>query len=251
MKLKRKIKSFLLARSGIVSHEHTPHYPITSTSTSTSTSTTITTTCTTLVTSDNSSITVAASAAKMPRDYPSESKSMVDLNSPTSSDDNYKNLYKTRSVWDVASIEGFRRKILQTGLRSRSPLSRGRHGQSRTVSAPSSSSGGERQSRPKKLSTVQFAEDVGSDNDSRIRSLSSTGPPPVRPSRSSGSSSVSLLTPEPISTLAERTESESDVFVSECAMKEAQSMMSLSRPQGSSNSSEEDAKGLRKRSYVS
>ncbi|KAK8403090.1 hypothetical protein O3P69_000951 [Scylla paramamosain] len=251
MKLKRKIKSFLLARSSIVAHEHTPHYPITNTST-TITTTFTTNTCTTLVTSNNSSVTVTASAATMPRDYPSESKSMMDLNSLTSSDDNYKNLYKTRSVWDVASIEGFRRKILPTGLRSRSPLSRGRHGQPRTISAPSSSSVGERQSRPKRLSTVQFAEDVGSDSDGRIRSVSSSAPPPVRPSTSSGSSSVSvLLTPEPISSLAERTESESDVFVSECGMKEAQSMMSLSRPHGSSNSSEEDAKGLRKRSYVS
>ena len=245
MKLKAKIKSFLLARSGIIAHEHTSHFPLTGTSTTTTTTVT-TSTCRTLVTTANSSVTTTASAATMPRDYPSASKSMMDLNSPTSSEDNYKNLHKARSVWDVASIDGFRRKI----LRSRSPPDRARNTQTRPLFLPSSRFTGERSSRPKRFSTVQFAEDVGSDSDGRIQSVSSTTL--TRPSFSSGSSSVStLLSPEPTSSAAARTESESDVFISDCGMKDAQSMMSLSRPHGSSNSSEEDAKGLRKKSYVS
>ncbi|KAG0720748.1 putative membrane protein C20F10.07 [Chionoecetes opilio] len=240
MKLKAKIKSILLARSGTAALKHRSH---SSTSTATTTVTTTTATCTSVAT-------LTASPATMPRDYPSSSKSMMDLNSPTSSEDSHKNLHKARSVWDVTAMDGFRRRILPGGLHSRPPLDRGRNFHTRPVSLPSSSSAGEAQSRPKKFSTVQFADKVGNDADERIRSVSAIALPTSRATLSSGSSSVSThLLHDPASSV--RTESESDVFMSDCGLKEAQSMRSLAPPRGSSNSSEEDAKGRRKRSSVS
>lgn len=236
MKLKAKIKSFLLARSGIIAHEHTSHFPTTATTTATAT------TCTFV-----NSVTLSASTATMPRDYPSASKSMMDLNFPTSSEEGQKPLHKARSVWDVSAMEGFRRKMR---FRSRSPNERGRNSQTRPVSFPSSAFAGDRHARLKRSSTVQFAEDVESDSDARTRTGGSNTLPTSRPSLSSGSASAS--TPnvhDPTSSAA--AESESEVFMSDCGMKETQSMMSLSRPHASSNSSEEDAKTLRRRSNVS
>ncbi|XP_050730861.1 uncharacterized protein LOC127005792 isoform X1 [Eriocheir sinensis] len=243
MKLKAKIKALLLARSGLIIHEDASYTP----STTTTFTTTVTTTTTTAVTATTSitttgtcvaPITTVASpvplntpATKMPRDYPSASKSMMNLSLSSEVEEQPKGLHKYRSVWDVASMDGIRRKI----LRSRSPNDPGRS----------------KEKRQKRHSYVQPTKDAKKDSDEKYRPVSSTISG-YRQSLSSGSSSVSsTLTPDLPSSAAAPTETETDVFTSDGGMKEARSMMVLSRPNGSSNSSEEDVKVARKRSVVS
>lgn len=243
MKLKAKIKTLLLARSGLIIHEDASYSPSTTTTftttvtTTTSTAVTATTsitttsTCVAPITTVASPVPLNTPATTMPRDYPSASKSMMNLSLASEAEEQPKGLQKYRSVWDVASMDGIRRKI----LRSRSPNDPGRS----------------KDKRQKRHSYAQPPKDAKKDADDRYRSVSSTIPA-CRQSLSSGSSSVSsTLTPDPPSSAAGPTEIETDVFTSDGGMKEAQSMMALSRPNGSSNSSEEDAKVTRKRSVVS
>lgn len=242
MKLKAKIKTLLLARSGLIIHEdasYTPSTTVTFTPTVTTTtaavtdtaSITTTSTCVVPITTVVSPLPLNTPATTMPRDYPSASKSMMNLSAASEVEEQPKGLHKYRSVWDVATMDGIRRKI----LRSRSPNDLRRS----------------KEKRQKRNSYVQPPKDAKKDSDERYRSVSSTIPA-NRQSMSSGSSSVSsTLTPDPAFSAAAPTETESDVFTSDGGMKEAQSMTVLSRPNGSSNSSEEDAKVPRKRSAVS
>lgn len=172
----------------------------------------------------------------MPRDFPSASKSMLDLSGRTATNDSQETngLQRTRSVWDV----GNQSNTSRLRLLSR-PLSVVRsERRTRNVSLPALSEEGGPPPRPKRISGIQWAEGV---TEKRPEHDSTTSPP------STSSSLSSPITPAPPSP-AVRTESESDVFASDSHLTEAQSMVSLARTSRNSNSSDDEPRGLRKKS---
>ncbi|KAK4305686.1 hypothetical protein Pmani_022429 [Petrolisthes manimaculis] len=174
----------------------------------------------------------------MPRDFPSASKSMLDLSGRTAnnnSNDESNSLHRTRSVWDVGSNQGNtgRLRILSRPLSVVRPDRRNRN-----VSLPALSEEGRPPPRPRRISGIHWAESV---RERRYESDDLTSQP------STSSSLSSPVTPAPPSS-AGYAGSESDAFVSDNHLTEAQSMMSLARTYRNSNSSDDEPRGLRKKS---
>lgn len=231
MKLKAKIKSILISGNGVASMPK--HYDLSCTATTTATTTTTTsvTATTTLTTSVRTN-----GCATMPRDFPSTSKSMLDLSgrTPTSDSNETNGLQRTRSVWDVGSQSNTSRLRLLSR-----PLSVVRsERRTRNVSLPALSEEGGPPPRPKRISGIQWAEGV---TEEKSEHDSTTSPP------STSSSLSSPITPAPASPALHMV-SENDVFVNNNHLTEAQSMFSLAPTSRNSNSSDDEPKGLRKKS---
>ncbi|KAK3867578.1 hypothetical protein Pcinc_026972 [Petrolisthes cinctipes] len=174
----------------------------------------------------------------MPWDFPSASKSMLDLSGRTAnnnSNDESNSLHRTRSVWDVGSNQGntSRLRIFSRPLSVVRPERR-----TRNVSLPALSEEGRPPPRPRRISGIHWAESV---KEKRYESDDLTSQP------STSSSLSSPVTPAPPSSIG-HTGSESDAFVSDNHLTEAQSMVSLARTYRNSNSSDDEPRGLRKKS---
>lgn len=227
MKLKAKIKSILISGNGVASVPQHCDLSYTATTTATTTTTTSVTATTTSVRTNG--------CATMPRDFPSASKSMLDLSGRNATNDSNETngLQRTRSVWDVGSQSSTSRLRLLSR-----PLSVVRsERRTRNVSLPALSEEGP-PPRPKRISGIQWAEGV---TEEKPEHDSTTSPP------STSSSLSSPISPAPPSPTL-RTVSESDVFVSNNHLTEAQSMFSLAPMSRNSNSSDDEPKGLRKKS---
>lgn len=225
MKIGAKLKALLLAHSSL-GHSSNRHRHRT-----TPVSTVSTTTTTTTVTS--------VSHTAMPRDRPPQaSKSMLDLSGRKTSDASEPRLRPAISVLDVSGKPELRRRPHSEG--SYGPMS---SRQDRPASL-SSASVGLRHSRPKRYSSISWAEEVLEHPDEAMQeeeeahvslrhSSSSTTSPPATPAATS-SSSAGRAAPE--------------MFLNGFSVAQSQSMMMLPRPVTTSNTSDDEPRGFRKKS---
>nr|XP_053629678.1 GRAM domain-containing protein 2B-like isoform X1 [Cherax quadricarinatus] len=228
MKLKAKLKSLLFLRSGILVPDNQAYcHTTTTTSATTTTSTTATTT-----------TTLTETATKMPRDYPAApSTSMMDLSGRNTAE-NQERLRRARSVWDVGA------KIIVRRRRQTECAAPERPARVVRPTSFSSPSGDDRPQSHNRLSTIQRGESTAPAHNYRKSGL------PQRLSSSSTSSTpITPVTPVAPTTSSPSSHGhDAQVFRNEVNLSEARSMMSLPRPYSTSNGSDDDPRGLRKKS---
>lgn len=212
MKIGAKLKALLLAHSSLRhrSNQHQHSTPLVSTVSTTTTTTTVT----------------SVSHTAMPRDRPPQaSKSMLDLSGRKISDASEPRLRPAISVLDVGGKPELRRR----------PHSEGSYG-------PTSSRHDRPVSRPKRYSSISWAEEVLEHPDEMIQEEEPLG------SLRHSSSSTTSPPATPAATSSSAVRAAPEMFLNGFGVAQSQSMMLLPRPPTTSNTSDDEPKGFRKKS---